>query len=115
MAVDNTASYYDAGGIETIEVVKAKLTPEQFIGYLLGTSMVYDMRANFKEDFHRDQHKSLIFKIMLRNFLDGNPIGLNCNHYSLEPSKATIDAVVGRTRVRKNNARRNRTRKKTNR
>jgi len=30
MSVDPESSYYDAGEIETIDIIKAKLTPEQF-------------------------------------------------------------------------------------
>jgi len=48
MSFDEKSSYYDVGGIETIEVIKAKLTPEQFQGYLLGNIIKYSCRANFK-------------------------------------------------------------------
>ena len=30
MAIDEKSSYYDAGGIECIKIIKAKLTEEQF-------------------------------------------------------------------------------------
>lgn len=48
MSKDPKSNYYDAGGIETIEIIKAKLTPEQFIGYCLGNSIKYHCRYNFK-------------------------------------------------------------------
>jgi hypothetical protein len=48
MSRDENATYYDAGGIETLDIVRAKLTREQYIGYLLGTSLVYQCRMNWK-------------------------------------------------------------------
>ena len=32
MAVDEKSKYYDAGGIETIKIIRAKLRPEMFVG-----------------------------------------------------------------------------------
>ena len=60
MSVDKKASYYDAGGIETIDIIRAKLTPEQFKGYILGNVIKRACRANFKnrgKDFYRDLEK----------------------------------------------------------
>ena len=34
MSKDTKSNYYDAGGIETLEIIKAKLTPEEYRGYL---------------------------------------------------------------------------------
>lgn len=53
-AVDPKSRYYDAGGIETINIIKAKLTPEQYQGFLMGNALKYLCRANFKEDLGRD-------------------------------------------------------------
>lgn len=41
MSKDVKSSYYDAGGIETLDVIKAKLTPEQYQGYLQGNAIKY--------------------------------------------------------------------------
>lgn len=55
---DSKASYYDAGGIEVLDIIKAKLTPEQYRGYLLGNALKYGLRLNFKnEDWTRDAEK----------------------------------------------------------
>lgn len=54
---DPKSSYYDAGGYGVIEVIKAKLTPEQFQGFLLGNCMKYSLRANWKGQFDRDVEK----------------------------------------------------------
>jgi hypothetical protein len=43
------SDYYDVGGISTIDVIKAKLTPEQFEGFLLGNSIKYACRLNHKQ------------------------------------------------------------------
>lgn len=36
MSKDLKSSYYDEGGIETLDIIKAKLSPEQYKGFLLG-------------------------------------------------------------------------------
>ena len=55
--LDPQSRYYDAGGIETIDVIKAKLTPEQLRGYLLGNLIKYSCRMNFKGSAVRDAEK----------------------------------------------------------
>lgn len=69
MSVDKKASYYDAGGIETIEIIKAKLTKEQFIGFLLGNQIKYACRMNFKgkgpADRLRDAEKAAQYESWL--------------------------------------------------
>jgi len=57
MAKDEQSTYYDAGGIEVLEVIKAKLSPEQLEGYYLGNAIKYSLRANFKDAFDRDVEK----------------------------------------------------------
>lgn len=51
------SDYYDAGGVSTIEVIKAKLTPEQFEGFLLGNVIKYSTRCNFKGCKEQDIEK----------------------------------------------------------
>jgi len=72
MSIDPKSTYYDAGGIETIEIVKAKLTPEQYAGYLLGTLLVYACRLNFKgataEEQARDAEKAAIYATWLADW-----------------------------------------------
>ena len=48
MSKDDKSSYYDAGGIETLDVIKAKLTPAQYEGYLLGNAIKYQLRMMHK-------------------------------------------------------------------
>lgn len=54
---DPRALYYSKGGIEVIDIIKAKLTPEQYKGYLLGNVLKYACRLNFKGCVERDVEK----------------------------------------------------------
>lgn len=54
---DPKSRYYDAGGLETLDIIKAKLTPEQYRGFLLGNIIKYSCRANYKGEFDRDIEK----------------------------------------------------------
>ena len=54
----NSPAHYTAGGIETIEYIKAKLTPEEFIGYLKGNVIKYTSRAGKKQDTIQDLEKA---------------------------------------------------------
>ncbi len=58
---DPKARYYDAGGIETLDILKAKLTPEQYKGWLIGNMLKYSSRANFKGCFDRDVQKAAFY------------------------------------------------------
>lgn len=61
MSKDPKSSYYDVGGIETLDVIKAKLTPEQYSGYLLGNIIKYSCRRNFKGSAARDDEKCAVY------------------------------------------------------
>lgn len=41
-------SHYRQGGIETIDIIKAKMPPERFRGFLQGNVIKYVTRANYK-------------------------------------------------------------------
>lgn len=66
MSVDPKSKYYDVGGIETLDVIKAKLTPEQFKGYLLGNVIKYALRMNWKGQEKRDAEKLATYSEKLR-------------------------------------------------
>ena len=61
MSIDPKSSYYDKGNIEVLAVIRAKLTPEQYEGFLLGNAMKYIMRCNWKEHKQRDIEKAIIY------------------------------------------------------
>lgn len=48
MSTDPKSNYYDQGGIETIDIISAKLTQEQLRGYLLGNCIKYACRLMWK-------------------------------------------------------------------
>ena len=53
----NHPAHYKVGGIETIDFIKAKLTPEEFRGYLKGNVLKYASRAGHKNDAVEDAGK----------------------------------------------------------
>ena len=55
---DPKSRYYDAGGIEVQEIIKAKLTNEQYVGFCMGNMIKYLCRANHKGCFDRDLQKA---------------------------------------------------------
>ncbi len=57
--------HYDAGGISSIDVIKAKLTPEQLKGYYLGTLLNYSLRMNFKGQSGKDAEKCADYALWL--------------------------------------------------
>ena len=66
---DPNSRHYDSGGIETLDIIRAKLTPEQYQGFLLGNVIKYSCRANFKGAFHRDMEKAGFYNKFLKDEL----------------------------------------------
>jgi len=54
----NHPAHYIGGGIETIDFIKAKLTPEEFRGYCLGNTLKYLSRAGKKGGAETDLKKA---------------------------------------------------------
>ena len=52
--------HYAYGGIETIDYIKAKLTPEQYTGYLWGNVLKYISRFDKKEGI-KDLKKAAVY------------------------------------------------------
>ena len=71
MSKDSKSTYYDAGGIETLDIIRAKLTPEQYQGYLLGNIIKYGCRANWKGNAQRDVEKVEIYARLLFDVMGG--------------------------------------------
>ncbi len=72
MSKDEKSSYYDAGGIETLDVIRAKLTPEQYQGYLLGNAIKYQLRMMHKTPGapKRDAEKAANYSAWLAETFD---------------------------------------------
>lgn len=83
MSKDSKSTYYDAGGIETLDIIRAKLTPEQYKGYLLGNVINYSCRMMHKtpEDPGRDAEKTANYSGWLRDELRTNRI--LCNYLNI--------------------------------
>ena len=54
-------SHYCDGGIETIDIIRAKLTHEEFIGYCKGNVIKYATRAGKKNDEAEDLAKASVY------------------------------------------------------
>lgn len=70
MDMVNNPAHYTAGGIETIDYIKAKLTPEEYRGYLKGQVMKYTSRAGKKHDEAEDYRKAAWYLGRLLRELD---------------------------------------------
>ena len=70
MSLDPKSEYYDTGGIETMAIIKAKLTPEQFKGFLLGNALKYLCRYNFKGKPSRDAEKAKTYISLIQGITD---------------------------------------------
>ena len=55
----NAPPHYTVGGIETIDFIQAKLSPEEFAGYCRGNMLKYITRAGHKDDAGQDMRKAL--------------------------------------------------------
>jgi len=54
----NHPRHYVAGGIETIDILRAKLTKEELVGFLKGNVIKYMTRSGKKEDALKDLKKA---------------------------------------------------------
>jgi hypothetical protein len=54
----NHPPHYKVGGIETIDYMKAKATPEEFKGHLRLTALKYLSRTGYKDDALQDLKKA---------------------------------------------------------
>jgi hypothetical protein len=54
----NSPDHYTHNGIEAIDVIEAKLTGEQYEGYLQGSTMKYLLRSNYKGKRNEDLKKA---------------------------------------------------------
>lgn len=65
----NHPAHYTAGGIETIEYIRAKLSPEEYVGYLRGNIMKYTSRIGLKDDSVQEAAKIEWYSKELHRFL----------------------------------------------
>lgn len=65
----NHPKHYNVGGIEAIDIIESRLTREEFIGYIKGCKMKYDLRYPFKGKLEEDLAKSEWYKNKLISIL----------------------------------------------
>ena len=63
----NSPDHYTVGGIEVIDFIRAKLTPEEFEGYCKGNVLKYLSRAGHKDDKSQEYSKALKYMEWLCN------------------------------------------------
>lgn len=63
----NSPDHYTAGGIEVIDYLKAKLTPEEYRGFLRGNALKYLSRAGLKGGALTDYRKGMWYLEQLVN------------------------------------------------
>lgn len=66
----NNPSHYTHGGIETIDYMEAKSTPEEFAGHLRLTAIKYLSRAGLKESTLMDLKKAQWYVNELVTFVE---------------------------------------------
>ena len=66
----NHPSHYTSGGIETIDYMEAKATPEEFRGHLRLTALKYLSRAGLKNDTLEDLQKARWYIEYLIEFIE---------------------------------------------
>ena len=58
----NHPKHYNMGGIEAIDIIESRLSSEEFVGYLKGCKLKYDLRYPFKGKPEEDLAKSEWYK-----------------------------------------------------
>ena len=70
----NNPQHYTVGGYEASDVIRAKLTPEEYRGYCKGNILKYIMRANYKGHHDTDCDKAGYYAKELANALTNKEV-----------------------------------------
>jgi hypothetical protein len=70
----NRPPHYLVGGIEAIQIIKSRLTKEEYQGYLKGNHLKYILRYPFKDNPEQDLQKAEWYINKLREELDDSEI-----------------------------------------
>ena len=68
----NHPPHYTTGGIETLDVIRAKMSPDRFQGYLMGNVLKYLLRCEYKEKRIEDIKKAQFYLNALVEEMDKN-------------------------------------------
>lgn len=75
--------HYTVGGVEVIDIIEAKLTKEEFIGYLKGNMYKYTLRSSFKGNLVQDLAKADEYKNWLIQRVVDEDDEINPQHEAL--------------------------------
>ena len=67
----NHPPHYTTGGIETLDVIRAKMSPDRFQGYLMGNVLKYLLRCEYKEKRIEDIKKAQFYLNLLVEEMGG--------------------------------------------
>lgn len=67
-------NHYTVGGIETIDYMMAKSSPEEFMGHLRLTALKYLSRAGHKDDILQEYKKAAVYLDWLIKFKETGSI-----------------------------------------
>lgn len=70
--VVNQPAHYCLGGMETIDYIESRLTPQEFKGFLKGNMLKYMSRANYKESEKQDLAKAHWYSSVLQEWIENN-------------------------------------------
>jgi len=94
----NQPSHYTNGGIENIDYIKAKLTPEEFRGFCKGNALKYLGRANEKGEEQEDREKAEWYLLHLRTGEKAlKPQGMKLTPFDVDCNVITDEACRART------------------
>lgn len=82
-------AHYMVGGIEPLDVLKAKLTSEQWEGFLMGSAIDYLLRANHKGQKAKDLQKAAFYARLLAGD-DPRKAAKGETRVSIEPRIVTL-------------------------
>lgn len=68
MNVTNPKHYQLFDGIESIEIIARSMTVERFLGFCLGSTLKYRLRAGKKDDLMQDIAKADQFEILFKKY-----------------------------------------------
>ena len=63
--VSSPRHYHVLPGVEVIDIIKARLSPEEYRGYLKGNILKYHLRADYKGAPEKDRAKARVYEDML--------------------------------------------------
>ena len=66
--VKNPKHYQLFDGIESIEIIARSMTVERFLGFCLGSTLKYRLRAGKKDDLMQDIAKADQFEILFKKY-----------------------------------------------